>query len=309
VTAAEHAEHAEKMRSRIGFLVSGPKGFSLLQGIHRECDVQFVSSHPVKGLQVDAYRDVKAFCEAEGYPFLDREQLSAEALQRASHVFVAGWQYLIAHELERLVVFHDSLLPELRGFAPTVTALICGKPRIGVTAFRPVEEFDAGPIYAQSAVPVTYPLKIREAYATLAACYADAARQVLTSIAAGRLQESARIQNGQEATYSVWRGPEDYVIDWRWPASRIKRFVDAVGWPYEGAQTTCGKERIVVDEVMERDELHFEDRHPGKIWRLERGAPEVICGSGMIRIVAARTAAGKDVVFTRVRERLGAWAG
>src|SRR4051794_720094 len=130
-------------RSRIAFLVSGPKGFSLLREVHRDCDVEFVSSHPVKGLQVDAYGEVKAFCEAEGYPFLDREAITVEALQRASLVFVAGWQYLIAHELERLVVFHDSLLPELRGFAPTVTALICGKPRIGVTAFRPVEAFDA----------------------------------------------------------------------------------------------------------------------------------------------------------------------
>jgi methionyl-tRNA formyltransferase len=162
-------------RSRIGFLVSGPKGLSLLQGIHRECDVAFVSSHAVKGLQVDAYGDVKAFCATEGYPFIDRDQISPEALQRASHVFVAGWQYLIAHELDRLVVFHDSLLPELRGFSPTVTALICGKPRLGVTAFRPVEEFDAGPIYAQSAATVTYPMTVRQAYAALGTCYTNAA--------------------------------------------------------------------------------------------------------------------------------------
>ena len=292
-------------RRRIAFLVSGPKGFSLLREVHRECEVPFVSSHPVKGLQIDAYREVKAFCQAEGYPFLDRENISAEALQRASLVFVAGWQYLIAHELERLVVFHDSLLPELRGFAPTVTALIGGKPRIGVSAFRPVEAFDAGPIYAQSSAAIRYPLKIRDAYATLAGCYADAARQVLAGVSEGRAPLNPTPQDDRQATYSVWRGPDDYLVDWRWPADRITRFVDAVGWPYAGAQTTYGGERIIVDDATESPELQFEDRHPGKIWRMDRGAPEVICGSGMIRIVSARTPEGKPVVFSRVRERLG----
>lgn len=293
-------------KPRIGFLVSGPKGLSLLKGIHTVCDVPFVSSHPVRGLKVDAYSEVKAFCAEHSYPFIDRDGVTAEALQQASHVFVAGWQYLIPHEHDRLVVFHDSLLPELRGFAPTVTALICGKSRIGVTAFRPVEEFDAGPIYAQSAMAITYPITARDAYTKLASCYADAARQVLASIAAERLYIDARPQNPHDATYSVWRGLEDYRIDWTQSAERIRRFVDAVGWPYEGARTTYGGQVIIVDEIIERPELRFEDRHPGKIWKIEDGTPDVICGTGMIRILSARTLTGERVVFSRVRETLGA---
>lgn len=290
---------------RIGFLVSGPKGFSLLQGVHQRCQVQFVSSHPVRGLHVDAYADVRKFCETHGYPFLERAALSAESLQQASHVFVAGWQFLIAHELERLVVFHDSLLPQIRGFAPTVTALITGKNRIGVTAFRPVEEFDAGPIYAQAATPVTYPITIKSAYAALAGCYEAAATEVIAHITAGDLSTTARPQDDAHATYSVWRGPEDYVIDWTGPADRIRRFVDAVGWPYEGARTTYAGVPITIDGVEILPDLHFEERHPGKIWRLHQGLPEVICGSGMVRIVAARSVTGEPVPFARVRERLG----
>ena len=37
-----------------------------------------------------------------------------------------------------LLIFHDSLLPKLRGFNPTVTALIAGEIEIGVTAFSPI---------------------------------------------------------------------------------------------------------------------------------------------------------------------------
>lgn len=292
-------------RPAIGFLVSGPKGLSLLAGIHQACDVQFVSSHPVRGLKVDAYQDVRAFCEAHHYTFIDRDAVSAETLQRARYVFVAGWQYLIAHEHHRLVVFHDSLLPELRGFAPTVTALIAGKSRIGVTAFRPVEAFDAGPIYAQAPIAITYPIKIRAAYAQLAHGYRDAATHVLEQIAGARLERDARAQNDADATYSAWRGPDDYRIDWSWTSDRIHRFVDAVGWPYDGARTTYGGEPIVIDDVERGDELRFEDRQPGKIWRISEGVPEVICGAGMIRILSARTATGEPVVFARVREQLG----
>ena len=223
---------------KIGFLVSGPKGFSLLKGVHRECDTQFVSSHAVKGLQHDFRADISAFCVDHGYRFLGREELSAETMGEPAHLFVAGWQYLIPLALDRLVVFHDSLLPALRGFAPTVTALISGTDRIGVTAFRPVEHPDAGPVYAQAAATVAYPIKIRDAYDRLAGCYAEAGRAVLSSIREGRLQTSARPQDEARATYSIWRGPDDYVVDWSWPAERIRRFADAVGWPYEGARTT-----------------------------------------------------------------------
>lgn len=293
-------------RPRIGFLVSGPKGFSLLAGIHAQCEVAFVSSHPVRGLRIDAYSEVRAFCTTHGYPFIERDALSPDILQRAGQVFVAGWQYLIAHEHERLVVFHDSLLPEVRGFAPTVTALIAGRPRIGVSAFRPVEAFDAGPLYAQSAADVTYPITIRDAYARLSQCYTDAARQVLNRIDLGDLIHSGQPQDEGRATYSVWRGPEDYIIDWRWSAAKIRRFIDAVGWPYEGARTTYAGETITVLQADECPELQFEDRHPGKVWRMVDGQPEIICGDGMLRIRAAVTGSGQPVAFTRVRERLGA---
>ena len=293
-------------RPRIGFLVSGPKGLSLLKGLQTSCEIAFVSSHPVRGLRLDAYAEVREFCRAHGCVFVERDALTASVLQQADAVFVAGWQYLIAHEHERLVVFHDSLLPEVRGFAPTVTALIAGRDRIGVSAFRPVAAFDAGPLYAQAAASVTYPLTIRDAYTKLAACYTEAGQHVLGLMARQSLLASATPQDESRATYSVWRGPDDYLIDWRWSAAKIRRFIDAVGWPYEGARTTYGGDVITVVSAHEIADLQFEERHAGKVWRIEDGCPEIICGHGMLRIDEAVTASGAPVSFTRVRERLGA---
>src|SRR5262249_34037066 len=38
-------------------------------------------------------------------------------------VFLVGWQHALWKPAGYVVVFHDSLLPRYRGFAPTVTAL------------------------------------------------------------------------------------------------------------------------------------------------------------------------------------------
>jgi methionyl-tRNA formyltransferase len=46
------------------------------------------------------------------------------------------------------------------------------------------------------------------------------------------------------------------------------------------------------------------NRYPGKIWSLTGGVPEVVCGSGMLRILAARETDGSPVKFTSLRTRL-----
>jgi methionyl-tRNA formyltransferase len=158
-------------------------------------------------------------------------------------------------------------------------------------------------VYAQSAAAIAYPIKVKQAYEKLAGCYTEVARRVITSLAAERLQADLHPQDERLVSYSVWRSPDDYAIDWNWPSSKIRRFVDAVGWPYQGARATFSGGCIIVDDVEEAAERQFEDRHPGKIWRVDDGVPEVICGSGMIRIVLARDQNRERVRFTRVRDR------
>ena len=51
-----------------------------------------------------------------------------------------SWRYLLPLELNDilicpLIVFHDSLLPRYRGFAPTPTAIMAGEKELSVTAF------------------------------------------------------------------------------------------------------------------------------------------------------------------------------
>jgi methionyl-tRNA formyltransferase len=218
-------------------------------------------------------------------------------------VFVVGWQYLLKDLGPFTVVFHDSLLPRYRGFAPTVTALINGEPEVGVTALSPSEIADEGPILCHASVPIKYPIKIAEALKLQAGLMVDLAVRIHPQWLQGSL--ASRAQNDSNATYSLWRDDADYEIDWSRSAEEIRRFIDAVGHPYMGARTSVDGEDIIVESASVVDDLRFEGRHLGKVWRIEEGCPIVVCGRGLLRVEDAHRPTGEHYEFRKLRIRMG----
>ena len=135
----------------------------------------------------------------------------------------------------QLIVFHDSLLPRYRGFNPLVSCLINGERHIGVTALLASSEYDRGNIISRSYTEINYPIKIQNAIELILRNYRELALTVSEMIER-REVITGQPQNEQEASFSLWRDEEDYRIDWSQPAEDIKRFIDAVGYPYKGAQ-------------------------------------------------------------------------
>jgi methionyl-tRNA formyltransferase len=291
---------------RVALLAAGSKGANFLRNFRGNATVDFVVSYPNKGSEVDAHADIQGICRARGYRLLGRESVSAPDYASVDLVLLAGWQWLSKEIDRRFVVFHDSLLPKLRGFSPTVTALIAGETEIGVTAFSPVggepSVADSGPIFGQEKIPIQYPATVRAVYEKLGPAYCRLADRVLAAAAAGPL--SFADQEASDATYSLWRDEDDYQVNWAMSAEQIRRFVDAVGWPYLGAKSTLQGREIRIDRVEACRDLAFVNRCPGKIWSLAGGLPEVVCGSGMVRILAARETDGSPVKFTALRARL-----
>lgn len=288
------------MAVKVGFLVAGIKGLGLLNGLQGLCETSFVSSYRTKSNN-DFYDEIKAICNLNSFDFLDRQNLDMDIFSRADIIFIAGWQFLIKDPDQRFIVFHDSILPRFRGFSPTVTALILGEKNIGVTALKLAKEVDSGEIYEQKSIEIAYPIKIKDAYSMLSQAYVDIAKTILLKFDKKSLYSFS--QDESKATYSIWRDDIDYYVDWQWSAEKIVRFVDALGWPYEGAKTICGSKKIHIHEVSVIEDKRFEERCPGKIWRLDEGVPEVVCGSGIIRIIKATYEDGSEAVFEKLRLR------
>jgi len=287
---------------KIALLVAGPKGLNFLERFPRRFEVTQVISYASRGFQLDTCAAIREICRSRGYAYVDRREFLGPP-DNGDVILLAGWQHLEDFASKNAIVFHDSLLPQLRGFNPTVTAMIAGATQLGVTAFAPGSEVDAGPIYGQEAIAVAYPLTILKAYEYLGIAYAALAERLLDEISHGPLP--FREQDFSAATYSLLRDEDDYWIDWSASAAQIRRFVDAVGWPYLGAKTTMGGRVIRIVRVEEAPDLTFPLRQHGKLWPSSGGNPFVICGYGMLNILEAHDENGKPVTFNAIRLRLG----
>jgi len=237
----------------------------------------------------DFYDEILAACLQHGIPFLDRADAKGLSVECAITV---GWRWMI-RDCRRLIVLHDSLLPRYRGFAPLPTALINGDTEVGVTALFGSDEYDCGDIIAQRRLPVQYPAKIQEVIERMAPLYAELVGELVDAILAGS-PLLARPQDEAAATYSPWRDEDDYHIDWSRDATSIKRFIDALGYPYRGAFSSLdGTPARILDALVEPD-IKIEQRAPGKVMFVRDGFPVVICGTGMLRVLDLRNEAGTE---------------
>ena len=279
---------------------AGLKGAAFLEGLlGRGARPEKIYSYDQKDDLSRGFGRIAEMAQCAGVEFINSRHpaLAAEDL-----AFFVGWQYLLADPTRYAVVFHDSLLPRYRGFAPTVTALIRGEREIGVTALLPIGGVDEGPVLAQASAQILYPLKIREALQSQALLMVDLALEIIHKWKTESLR--AVPQDATRATYSIWRDQADYDIDWSLSAKELQRFVDAVGYPYAGARTSVGGEPVLVDEAVALDDLCFEIRTPGKIWKLDGDRPVVVCGSGLLRLDRCRKSGGDPYSFHRLRVRL-----
>ncbi len=280
----------------------GLKGVAFVEGIlGKGINIDSIVTYPQRDDQARSFDRLRNLCLRLSINLIETNH---PRLQPDDLTFLVGWQHLLPAITASTVVFHDSLLPRYRGFAPTVTALIKGDREIGVTALSPTDTIDGGPIIAQRALRVSYPLKIRTALELQAGLMTDIAVDIVQQWRQGKLPSTR--QQEDRATFSIWRDDTDYEIDWSNNADAIERFVNAVGYPYAGARTTVSEaETIRVLDVAVLPDMVFEIREAGKIWRLDNGRPIIICGVGMIRIDNCRREDGSEFLFQRTRARLG----
>jgi methionyl-tRNA formyltransferase len=277
----------------------GLKGANFLSAlVDAGVPVSSIASYPQSDDRSKGYELIAELAERIGVQLTTTKN---PALGVDGLTFVVGWQYLFTQHPPHVIVFHDSLLPRYRGFAPTVTAMLNGDPIVGVTALQLAADVDSGPIVARRSIPITYPAKISQVLILQAKAMVELAVEIVQK--AETVGIAGTKQDETKATYSLWRDQADYQIDWSRRAEEIARMVDAVGFPYEGARTHTGDFEIVIEDCTVVEDLHFERRDVGKIWRLDNQRPIVVCGSGLLRLDRFHSNGGP--LSLKLRTRLG----
>lgn len=297
---------------KIGLCAATEKGFYALGQVIRAGKkemIGWVSSFRESNVEKSWDEDISSLCRENEIPYRSWKEVKEADPddEKISAIVAIGWKYLLpksryANLENGLIVFHDSLLPKYRGFAPTATAMLCGEKEAGVSVLHGDAEMDTGDIIFQKAVPIEDGDYAADLIAKEKVVYGDLLLKVLDGINRGKLP--SRKQDEAEATYSIWRGPEDCRIDWDQDAESIALLVRAVSNPYPGAYCFLDGKKVIVDEAETVQDLTFAIRYPGKIWKLENGHPTIVCAKGMLLIKRAHDESGKEFSFEKLRSRL-----
>ncbi len=180
-------------------------------------------------------------------------------------MFAVSWRYMVPPDVYRrprrgAFVFHDSLLPAYRGFAPTVWAILNGEDHTGATLFEIAEEVDSGDIVDQQRVPIGAEDSIADVMEHVTQAYLDMLERNLDRLLDGRAPRHP--QDHSRATYTCKRLPDDNRIDWSASTRDIYNLIRAVSQPYPGAFGYLGDRKVRIWSAQILMDYH---RYVGKV--------------------------------------------
>lgn len=283
---------------KLAFNLLGQKGYYCIKAIAKS-DFFCLNKITViigtdKSVSDDFSKKIKEFCGKNNINHYYRSELLS--YDEYNYVFAIGWRWLIRGVKEnKLIIFHDSLLPKYRGFAPLVNAALNKEKEIGVTALFGSKEYDRGQIIAQKSKKIEYPIRISNLISKIIPCYVDLVLEVLEKLENGKEIKSFS-QEEEDASYSIWLDSKDYLINWNNNSDYITNKINLLGSPYEFAKCYMNEKEVIISSAEVYKDLNLEHRHVGKVLIVEDGCPVIICGKGLVKITQMTCKSGVDLI-------------
>lgn len=192
---------------------------------------------------------------------------------------VVGWYWIIKKELldrvpHGFVGIHNSLLPEYRGWAPLVWAIINGEKEAGVSMFYFSEGLDNGDLVGVQQFSIREEDTIEEVSAKATECSIDILKTHYPKLLSGEIVKIR--QRAVSASYCAQRIPEDGRINWEWPAHRVYNFIRAQTYPYPGAFTLLHGQQLTIWKATLLKGVYYGT--PGQVACINPNGVTIICG-------------------------------
>jgi len=237
--------------------------------------------------------DIREFTLASGGQFFEARHVGSKECRLfwesapVDLMLMVNWRYMVPANIycrPRLgtFVFHDSLLPEYRGFSPTVWAIINGEDHTGVTLFKITDEVDAGDIVDQELIPIARYDTIAMVTDRVTEAYLRLLERNFDRLISGNI--TLWPQDHSRATYTCKRTPDDNEIDWTLSSRRIYDLIRAVSTPYPGAYTYfSGRRMRVWSAQLISGYRRYVGRVPGRVVEVVPGKGSVVLtGNGAL---------------------------
>lgn len=231
-------------------------------------------------------------------------------------ILMVSWRYVVPESIysrarKGSYVFHDSLLPKYRGFAPTVWSIINGERETGVSLFKASDSVDAGDIVDQRRTTIAKSDAIASVMAKITEMYLEVAERNFADMLDG--SAASYPQNHADATYTCKWIPSDARIDWSKGAHEIYNLIRATSWPYPGAYTCIGGRKLIVwSAELPTGGGKYVSRAPGRVIEFHpEGCATVLTGDGAIRLRSVQfdgePAVNAGRVLRSLSQTLGEW--
>jgi methionyl-tRNA formyltransferase len=186
---------------------------------------------------------------------------------------------------------HASLLPRWRGAAPIQRALLAGDPVSGVTIMRMEAGLDTGPMLLSRSIPIDARDNAKSLHDKLASLGALLVEESLQALREGALAEIAQPLEG--VTHAAKIDKAEASIQWGRHAEEISRQVRAFN-PAPVAETHFDGEQLRIWEAEPLDSLSGSgSRPPGSVLTATPEGIDVVCGTGVLRILRLQRAGRK----------------
>ena len=242
---------------------------------------------------------VKQLAQAAGLPVLQPVSLKAPEDQGALRVLQPDLMVVVAYglilpqavlDIPRLgcLNVHASLLPRWRGAAPIQRAVEAGDTKSGVTIMQMEAGLDTGPMVEHAAIPLSMQETGGSLHDRLATVGAELLVDVIKDLP-GKLT-GATPQDPSQATYAGKILKHEGDLNWCKPADTLARRVRAFN-PSPGCFSHVAGERLKIWQATPCDVPPHAP--PGEILNANASGVVVACGTGGLRIDAARLPGGK----------------
>lgn len=274
-----------------------PALHALMASQHTICAVYTQPDRPAgRGQQVRA-SPVKQLAQQTGLPVFQPKslRLPETIAELASHdgdlMVVAAYGLILPRavlDIPKLgcINIHASLLPRWRGAAPIQRAILAGDQVTGITIMRMEEGLDTGPMLHKSPCPIQANDTAQTLQDRLAELGAEALREVLPEIEAGRSR--SMLQEDSLATYAPKIEKKEAKISWEDSALVLARKIRAFN-PWPVAETLLEGKSLRIWQAQPVPELKSAGV-PGTVVSSGKSGIDVATGAGILRITELQQA-------------------
>lgn len=239
---------------KLGILASGNLGYSLFKQLHSIQNLIFVmtdnSSFAIiehsRSFEIDIFIGNPNSNEAKSF----YQSKEIDVLISINYIFLIDC-VLINHPKILAFNLHGSLLPKYKGRTPHVWSIINGETETGITAHLIDEGCDTGPIIYQETVSIEASDTGASILQKFSKKYLPLILKVLKSIEKNDIEYFK--QDSKLGSFFPKRKPSDGLIDWNWQKQQIKNWIRAQAYPYPGAFTFMGNDKLTIDKILFND--------------------------------------------------------